>query len=56
MAKKRAVCPTRRQKEIIQQHRLHPDNWLVKGEHEEVLYLVSRNSNRIRRISTKGSE
>lgn len=54
MARKRAIRPTRRQKQIISKNRLHPDNWLVVGEDSNMLYLINKSTKRNRKISLKG--
>lgn len=50
MGKIRPMRPTRRQKEIIQNHNLKPDNWLVCKEEAGELSLVNKNTKRTRRI------
>lgn len=53
MAKTRAIRPTRRQKEIIKLHNLLPESWLVIEERENVLFLVSKKSNRTRKVEIR---
>ncbi len=53
MKRKRGVKPTRRQKEIIKLHNLLPESWLVIEERENVLFLVSKKSNRTRKVEIR---
>lgn len=45
--------PTRAQKEIISDHGLNPDNWVVAFESKDTLEIVSRRSAQ-RRVLQKG--
>lgn len=47
---KRAIRPTRRQKELIRRKRLIPDNWLVVNENDGYLTLVHKETKRQRTI------
>lgn len=44
MGKARAILPTRKQKEIIRNAGLIPDNWLVKAETDQQLHIQSKRS------------
>jgi len=39
---KQGKRPTRKQKELMSSHKLHPDNWLVVGDSREGLVLLNR--------------
>jgi len=47
---KRAIRPTRRQKELIRRKRLIPDNWLVLSENDGCLTLVNKETKKQRTI------
>jgi hypothetical protein len=42
--------PTRKQKILISNLRLNPDNWLVLGEDKEFLIVVHRHTDRVRKL------
>ncbi|WP_438498580.1 DUF6906 family protein [Paenibacillus sp. IHBB 3054] len=42
MRKNRGLRPTRRQKQVISQHRLIPENWLVLSATPEQLELLNK--------------
>lgn len=42
--------PTRREKEIISKYHLNPHNWLVSKRNGDMLTLVHRYTNSIRKI------
>lgn len=47
---KQVKRPTRRQKVLIQENRLNPDNWLVERDTGEELVLWNKETNRLRMI------
>ncbi len=42
--------PTRKQKILISNLRLNPDNWLVLSEDKEFLTVVHRHTDRVRKL------
>lgn len=51
MAKTRAIRPTRRQKEAINNKRLIPDNWLVLHEENGLLTIIHKKTKKQRVIA-----
>ncbi|WP_177214626.1 DUF6906 family protein [Anaeromicropila populeti] len=51
MGKQRAIRPTRRQKEIIENNHLISANWLVVSEQDDCMLLESKKNGRTRKIN-----